>query len=155
MDSLQANMTLLAAEQTDWEEKRSSQDPLALGTAELNVACYQHQACLAKRPAILAVEGLASGLVRMAHCMRSSTFATFFEKFFQELEQNLERRQVPVLPVSVQLAKDSLLIEPICFFLCTNPLILCFWQKVNHIKNQSLQVFVGLHFFVLYSCHKI
>ena len=97
VDSLQANMTVLGAEQHAWEQKRQAGDHLALGTAELNIACFQHQCCLAKKPGILAVEGLASGLVRMAHCMRASTFSQRFEKFRSSLESRIERRCVPCL----------------------------------------------------------
>jgi len=97
VDSLQANMTVLGAEQHAWEQKRQAGDRLASTTAEINIPCFQHQCCLAKKPGILAVEGLASGLVRMAHCMRASTFSQRFEKFRSHLEGRVERRCVPSL----------------------------------------------------------
>ncbi len=100
MDSLHANWLLLAAEHQDFAAQRlAAEDCLAQSIAELNIPCMHHQACLAKKPPLLAIPGLTSGLVRMCHCMRSPAFLRRYEEFIGTV--SIDRRMVAVLPTSV------------------------------------------------------
>jgi hypothetical protein len=57
-----------------------------------------HQAALGKKPGLLSVPGLCSGLVRMAHSVKTSSFQQRFHAGIDRVVERAQRKQVPVLP---------------------------------------------------------
>jgi hypothetical protein len=49
-------------------------------TVSIGIDCIHHQAALVKKPAVLAMDGLASTLVRMCHVHQQHSFSCRFEK---------------------------------------------------------------------------
>ena len=68
----------------------------------LDVACTHHQAALAQKSAILSAEGVATGLVRMCNCMKSSAFEVKVTGFIDNLVQRMDRREVVRFPSAHQ-----------------------------------------------------
>ena len=68
----------------------------------MDVACTHHQAALAQKSAILSAEGVATGLVRMCNCMKSSAFEVKATSYIDSLVQRMDRREVLRLPSAHQ-----------------------------------------------------
>ena len=64
-DALTVNVCLHAMEERSWRERRSRGEADAKSVARLVNFCLHHQASLSKKPSLLAIPGLCSGLVRM------------------------------------------------------------------------------------------
>lgn len=99
MDSLSANKSLAAFEQNEWQKRRENdEDPIAHKVAELYMWCVHHQACLAKKPALLGIPSLCSSLVRQCHTFRSSTFRQDFYNAVHAFLRSVQRVEVLSLP---------------------------------------------------------
>ena len=64
-DALTVNTCIHAMEERDWQARRDSDDPEAKLVARLVNYCLHHQASLSKKPSLLQIPKLCSGLVRM------------------------------------------------------------------------------------------
>ena len=113
LDSLSANKSLAAAEQHKWSELREAGDPLAQGLVTLYVWCLHHQACLGKKPALLRIPGLCSGLVRMCHSFRSAKFRTDFLELLEKFAHQFKQVTVLAFPQGANdwLERNKLLLQ--------------------------------------------
>ena len=66
-DALVVNTCIHAMEEHAFQDRRSSNDEDARYVARLTNYCQHHQAALAKKPSLLLIPGLCSGLVRMCY----------------------------------------------------------------------------------------
>ncbi len=98
LDSLSANKSLAALEQFEWEQRRDADDILASKVASIYFWCVHHQACLAKKPALLGIPGLCSSLVRQCHTFRSSTFRQDFYNAVTAFIRTVPRVEVLEIP---------------------------------------------------------
>ncbi len=89
---------MAAAEQHDWAIRRAADDRMAVGLVQLNIFCLHHQACLGKKPALLGIPGLCSGLVRMTHSFRSSRFRDDFYETLDVFAGSIRQVKVLSLP---------------------------------------------------------
>ena len=64
-DALPANDCVNAMEESEIARLRIAGDPTVKYLARMSIHCLQHQACLSKKPGLLMIPGLCSGLVRM------------------------------------------------------------------------------------------
>ncbi|CAE7779688.1 unnamed protein product, partial [Symbiodinium sp. CCMP2456] len=101
-DACPANFMHIAAEHHGWNQLRASHDLNACGTMNLEVNCLHHQACLARRPIILYIDGLAASTVRLAKAMRGSKFQQSIEDGIGILVNKMDRIEVAELPESVK-----------------------------------------------------
>ena len=66
----------------------------------LETDCMHHQASLARKPNILALEGLASTLVRFGRTMRATKFQQGIVDAIQSLAERMDRKVVSEMPRS-------------------------------------------------------
>ena len=104
-DALPANRCCIAKEALDWSIKRLAKDRNACSAAELSIDCLHHQASLAKKPGILSLPGLASGLVRMGRAMRTTKFQQNMNICSDYMAKKGKRVQVIRLPTFVEDAR--------------------------------------------------
>jgi hypothetical protein len=106
-DALITNHSIAAAECHTWRLLRAAGDQLAATTGFVHLDCSHHQACLAKKPAILQI-GLCSDLVRLCHLYQSNGFCQRFEKRLDEwIDAKFKRRRVFDMPQSAITARES------------------------------------------------
>ena len=101
-DALGTNHVVQASEQVSWESKRKDGCPQAATTFQIESDCMAHQACLAKKPGLLAIEGLCSAVVRFTRAMRSSKYQNNFNQTLDRLAAVVDRRCVAELPPNVR-----------------------------------------------------
>ena len=87
-----------AAEQDGWAHRRSSGCDNGMSTLQYEMNCLHHQASLAKKPSLLAIDGLCSSMVRFARAMRSSKFQDQFTSGLDHIASKIDRRVVEHLP---------------------------------------------------------
>ncbi len=97
-DSLPTNIAVAALEQKAFLDRHLETTGMTL----LHCFCMHHQCCLIKKPLILKLPGLATGLVRMAHAAQSSLFLQRLDKALDVVAAHVVRHQVISLPDSVQ-----------------------------------------------------
>ena len=76
-DALTVNTCIHGMEERGWQERRRNGDQAAKHVARLVNYCLHHQASLAKKPSLLQIPKLCSGLVRMCNllaCWHVSNF---------------------------------------------------------------------------------
>ena len=98
---MQVNVVQAAAEQKSWLQQSAANDPVAKKVVQIDVFCAHHQASLARKPSILAMDGLATALVRMTHSQHTTKFQNRLEIFMDRVAGNVERRVVGQIPASV------------------------------------------------------
>ena len=95
-----ANHCVQAAEQQGWTQAASGGRANGRSTLQFEMNCLHHQASLAKKPSLLAIDGLCSSMVRFARAMRSSKFQDLFTNGLDEIAGKVNRRTVETLPAT-------------------------------------------------------
>lgn len=106
-DALSANHCVQAAEHEGWQRRRQSGCQNGASTLQIELNCMHHQGSLAKKPALLAIDGLCSSMVRFARAMRSSKFQDQFKTGLDDIASRVDRRVVVTLPDSSKAWKEE------------------------------------------------
>ena len=101
-DSLTANLSVAGMEQSRFQT-RGTDGSISCQAFSF---CMHHQGCLAKKPIILAAEGLATNLVRMAHASKTTLFRSRLANSLDALARQAVRMEVVEVPLSAKVDQN-------------------------------------------------